>query len=70
MNWDLQNADEVTICAMAVEMWANWIQSGDPVLSSGDLERMGRHKQIKALSEDQMRFVLRLKDLARNLRNG
>lgn len=46
----------------ALNMWANWIETGDVVLSDADLERQGRPP--RRLTEDQRERVKRLRELA------
>jgi len=43
-------------------MWANYIESGDPCLSSADVERAGG--KVKALSTDQMAVIVKLRQMA------
>ena len=43
-------------------MWANYIETGNPVLTAQDAEK--QKKPFKALSSDQMRLVVRLRELA------
>lgn len=46
----------------ALTMWANYIETGDVTLSRHDARGDGRPR---VLTDDQQRFVLRLRDLAK-----
>lgn len=46
----------------ALTMWANYIETGDVVRSAADNANM--KEPVKALTLDQMRMVVRLRDLA------
>ena len=48
--------------ACALRMWSNYIETKDVSLSAQDAERM--KKPIKALSTEQMKFVMELRELA------
>lgn len=53
------------IISHALAMWANYIETGNPVLSSDDQKAMGNEKQAKSLSEEQHQMVVRLRQLAK-----
>lgn len=46
----------------ALSLWANHIETGDIVLCAEDAKRQGR--EINALNPDQMKTVIRLRELA------
>lgn len=50
------------LIAFALNMWANFIETDNPVLSARDAQQSGQ--PYSALSADQMRLVIRLRDLA------
>lgn len=50
------------VIAYALSMWANYIETGDPCIGSADKQKMGQ--PVRALSVDQMRAVVRLRDMA------
>ena len=60
MNW-LERTDGQVI-AHALDMWANYIESGDPVLSAKDKHDMGY--TLQPLDTDQMKLIIRLRDLS------
>lgn len=62
MNADLELNDKELI-SFALNQWANIVETGNPILSAKDAER--QKKPFKALTEDQMELVLRLRRLAR-----
>ena len=45
----------------ALSMWANYIETGDVVLSAKDAENMG--KKVNALGVEQMKKVVELREL-------
>lgn len=53
---------DVVSCALS--MWANYIQTGDVTLSPQDAKNRGCDDRVKVLSDEQMRFVLRLRDMS------
>lgn len=53
--------DEV-LAAYALNLWANWIETGDVALSASDAKQAGR--PFNAPTLDQMRLIVRLRDLA------
>ena len=54
--------DDSTLVYMALVGYANWIETGDFCLSALDAANIGR--PFKALNSDQMRRVLRLREIA------
>jgi hypothetical protein len=54
--------DDATLTYMALVGYANWIETGDFCLSA--LDASNAKKPFKALASNQMRRVLRLRDLA------
>ncbi len=65
---DLLSLPDRQIIAYALDLWANFIQTGELTMSAQDAERAG--EPIKALSTDQMKMVIRLRDLAAKARKG
>lgn len=66
MDWmDKSNRE---IIAQSLNMWANWIQTGDPTTTPTDCENMKEEYRIKPLSIDQMEFIIRLHKLAKKIR--
>lgn len=50
------------LIAFALNMWANFIETDNVALSARDAQQSGQ--PYSALSADQMRLVIRLRDLA------
>lgn len=61
MNWEQASDNELK--ENALNMWANYVETGNPILSATDMQ--AQRKQPRTLSEDGMRLVLRLRALAR-----
>ena len=61
MNGQLDERDEVLV-RNALQMWANYIESGNVTLSAKDAKEAG--KPFRALDSYQMRMVIRLRELA------
>lgn len=59
---DVINSSADSIIGFALTMWANYIESGDPCLSSADVARAGG--KVKALSTDQMAVIVKLRQMA------
>jgi hypothetical protein len=52
-------------------MWANYLETGDPIMSADTAIKCGQKKDVRVLSDDQKRLVLRLRDEASlTLQNG
>jgi len=62
------NMDDRELSAYALDMWANTIETGDPGLTAHDAK--AQKLEIRALSTDQMRLIVRLRDLAAGLRKA
>lgn len=62
------NMDDRELSAYALDMWANNIETGNPGLSAQEAE--AQKLPVKALGLDQMRLIIRLRDLAANLRKA
>ncbi len=66
----MNDADDHELKYRALSMWANWIETGNVVLSAGDVaqivpsERRQHRAELKVLSPDQVQFVARLRALA------
>lgn len=56
--------EDMNLISQSISMRANWIETGDPVLSAGDLHNQKRQKELKHLDDYQLRLVLRLRELA------
>ena len=52
----------------ALSMWANHIETGDICLGAEDARK--RNKKAKPISDEQMKFVLKLRELAKKALNG
>jgi len=48
----------------ALNMWANHIETGDVTLSARDAISMGEQDLLNALTPEQQKFVVRLRDMA------
>lgn len=57
-----ENEPAPILAARALSMWANFIESDDVCMSAIDAKKAGRPG--KALSTDQMRLIVRLRDVA------
>lgn len=55
------NTDEQKI-GYALGLWANYIETGNILLCAEDAEKQG--EKVKALNLEQMKTVVRLRDLA------
>lgn len=66
-HFTFMEADEQKI-SHALSMWANHIETGDICVSAEDAIKRGM--KTKPLRGDQMRFVLRLRELARAALQG
>ena len=53
------------IIAYALHGWANWIETHDITLSAADAINMKKSEMVNALSQDQMKFIVRLRDLSK-----
>jgi hypothetical protein len=47
----------------SLNMWANHIETGDVNMGAQDAVRCGKKGLVRALSTDQMRLIVRLRDL-------
>ena len=56
---------QLKLIIQGLHMKINYIQTGDPILSSEDAQTIGKSGMIKALDEDQMRLILSMKDSIR-----
>lgn len=60
--------EEREMIVVALGMRRNWIETGDVVLSAKDVEaRKFSDHEIKALSTDQMRLIIRTEELIAKL---
>ena len=62
--------DETTdleLIVHALNMWANYIETGDLVLSAQDVKNMMSADKIKSLSLEQIKIVVRLRELAKSV---
>jgi hypothetical protein len=63
MNKDVKlTVEEKNQASCGLQMWANWIETGDVILSATDAENMG--KKVLALKVEQMKTVIELRELA------
>lgn len=58
--------DDGAVTAFALNMWANHIETGSVVLSAQDALNM-KLQHTKPLTEEQRKFVARLRKMALNL---
>lgn len=61
----MHDRTDLQIQATAVGMWANYIETGDVSISARDAQNA--KLPFKALNEEQMRMVLRFRDLSSSL---
>lgn len=54
------------LAAYGLDMWSNTIETGEPALSARDAAE--RKMPYNALTTEQMKFVVRLRELAENIR--
>ncbi len=54
------------LAAYAIDMWANMIETGDTAITAR--EAAERKMPFNALSLEQMKFVIRLRELSENIR--
>jgi hypothetical protein len=52
----------------ALNLWANYIETGNVVLCAQDAQRQG--ERVKALDISQMKMVIRLRELAQMAATG
>lgn len=62
--------NDVDDVVAALQMRANWVETGNVVLSRNDAIASGQHKLIRPLADDQLELVRRLRDLAAELLDG
>ena len=60
----MNDQTDAVVVAHALRMWANWIETGDPVLSSGDAVNSGQQNLLQSLNRDQHEMIARLHKLA------
>ncbi len=58
---------DIELITRALNMWANWIETGDVNISANDAQAM--RKSVRPLGEDGMKLVLRLRQLADDTTN-
>lgn len=61
------SVEELKDILISLNMRINYIQTGNVVLSADDAVNSGKKHLVKALSEDQMRLILRMKDTFREI---
>lgn len=59
------DSEDLQKITQALRYWANFIETGEMNLTSGDLQNLKR--PAKHLTDDQMRGILELRDLANRL---
>jgi hypothetical protein len=52
------------VISYALNGWANWIETHDMSVSSADALKMKQTDLLRPLSHDQMKFVVRLRELS------
>lgn len=60
-----QEMDDNQVIYMALNQWSNYIQTGDICMSQQDAINCGDKDKIKAINQEQMKFIIRLQDLAK-----
>lgn len=53
----------------SLSMWANWIETGDVLLSAKDANAAGKRKIIKPLDKTQMQLIVAIRNLAGRMLN-
>ncbi len=56
--------EDRNLIATALAQWANYIETGAVYLSANDVIAAKQHVKVKALTQDQRKLVIRLRDLA------
>jgi hypothetical protein len=56
--------DDNELKYMALNMYANWIETHDVIISARDAVASGEQKKVRALDVNQMKMVIRLRELA------
>jgi hypothetical protein len=49
----------------ALTMYANWIETKDPLSTMEDLVNQERHKELQALNVEQMQLIINIRNLAK-----
>ena len=62
MSNNFADSSDGTLIAHALSSWANWIETGDLNISAIDAAQMDR--TFNALTLDQMKLVIRLRELS------
>ena len=62
------SSEEKEILALSLAMRRNFIETGDPILSGVDVGK-GHKGKVRALSPDQMRTILQIRDLEHKVWN-
>ena len=60
-------SDRDLVC-LALSMYGNYLETGDPICSAADYSQMGNADKIKFLSVEQMRLRVRLSDMDTRIR--
>ena len=55
------------LCAEALNAWGNWIETGTIGMSSADAVAGKRQKLLRHLSLDQMKLLIRIRELREKL---
>jgi hypothetical protein len=61
---DFVNCKPKHLHFQALQMWANYLETGDPCMSADTAVKCGQKEDVKVLTDDQKRLVLRLRDEA------
>lgn len=61
---DFLNGDPKYLHFHALNMWANYLETGDPCMSADTAIKCGQKEAVRVLNDDQKRLVLRLRDEA------
>lgn len=56
--------------AYALDLWANYIETGNLLISAKDAEKQKKSIKIKELNIDQMKIVISIRELAMDLLGG
>jgi hypothetical protein len=59
----MNHLSDKDLITKALGLWANYVETGDVCMSSVDAANCGLRNQVKVLTDEQKRFVARLRDL-------
>lgn len=59
---------DAELTATALDMWANWIETGNVTLAADDAIACGSRAMVKLLTPEQRALVMRLRTLSQNVK--